>query len=176
MTTEDINLAAFLKFIRFAENTRDDDGVYFLLYGGVRTFTDVSKHPDMHIKAWGRTSTAAGAYQILYKSWREAKTKGIVRDFSKPSQDAFAIWKLRTRNALPYVKQGDIEKAIPLLREEWTSMPGKSKMTMKVARRQGPQIDQLMKRLGIGSALRQGIQLRGITESPPVDAPPGTRQ
>lgn len=134
MTAQEINLAAFLKFIRYAEHKREDDGVYFLLFGGVRTFTDVSKHPNDPQVAWGKKSSAAGAYQILYNSWLEAKAKGIVRDFSKPSQDAFAIWKLRTRHALPYVQLGNIEKAIPLLRQEWTSMPGASNMTMKEAR------------------------------------------
>jgi muramidase (phage lysozyme) len=37
---------------------------------------------------------------------------------------------------LGYVQQGDIDHAIPLLRNEWTSLPGasQSKMTMGEAR------------------------------------------
>lgn len=129
------NVAAFLKFIRFAEHTRDDDGVYFLLYGGKQTFSDTSRHPNQPIKAWGQTSTAAGAYQILYGTWKEAKDNGVVPDFSKESQDKLAASKLRSRHALRYIEAGDIDHAIPLLRKEWTSMPGaaQSKMSMATA-------------------------------------------
>jgi muramidase (phage lysozyme) len=136
MTTEDINVAAFLRLIRFAEHKTDSDSVYFLLYGGQQRFTDTSKHPNKAITAWGHTSTAAGAYQILYPTWKEAKDKGIVTDFSKASQDKLAVEKLRSRHALAYIQQGDIDKAIPLLRKEWTSLPGasQSKMTMDEAR------------------------------------------
>ena len=60
MTSEESNGAAFLKLIRFAEHKTDSDDVYFLLYGGRERFTDVSKHPNKLIKAWGHQSTAAG--------------------------------------------------------------------------------------------------------------------
>lgn len=133
MTTDEVNVAAFLRFIRYAEHKRDDDSVYFLLYGGTQSFTDLSKHPNKAMTAWGQTSTAAGAYQILYKSWKEAKDQGIIIDFSKSAQDRFAVWKLQTRHALHYVKNGDIDKAIPLLRKEWTSMPGASQSHMSMA-------------------------------------------
>lgn len=43
-------------------------------------------------------------------------------------------------------------------------------------RRHGPQIDRLMKRLGIKSNLREGIKIRGITEPPLIDAPQGAHQ
>jgi muramidase (phage lysozyme) len=136
MTSQDANIAAFLRLIRFAENRSDSDDVYFLLYGGKQRFTDTSRHPDRAITAWGRTSTAAGAYQILYATWKEARDRGIVIDFSRASQDKLAIEKLRSRHALAYVQQGDIDHAIPLLRREWTSLPGgsQSKMTMDEAR------------------------------------------
>ena len=136
MSTEQINIAAFLRFIRYAEHQSDDDKVYFLLYGGQQRFTDTKQHPNKAITAWGHTSTAAGAYQILYSTWKEAKDKGVVIDFSKASQDTLATAKLRSRRALAYIEVGDIERAIPLLRTEWTSMPGakQSAMTMSTAR------------------------------------------
>lgn len=136
MGKEDINMAAFLRLIRYAEHHSDSDEVYFLLYGGQQRFTDTSKHPDKAVTAWGHTSTAAGAYQILYATWKEARERGIVTDFSKASQDKLAVEKLRSRHALAYVQQGDIDHAIPLLRKEWTSLPGgsQSKMTMDEAR------------------------------------------
>ena len=132
----EIHVKAFLKFIRYAEHKREDDLVYYQIFGNKQTFSDTSKHPNVLVTAWGRSSTAAGAYQILYKTWKEAVEKGVVRDFTPASQDAIAIWKLKTRRALPYVQSGDIDKAIPLLRKEWTSMPGaaESRMTMEEAR------------------------------------------
>jgi muramidase (phage lysozyme) len=136
VTKEEADVAAFLKLIRFAEHHTDSDDVYFLLYGGKQRFLDTGKHPNQRVKAWGKESTAAGAYQILYPTWYEAWKKGIVTDFSKASQDKLAIEKLRSRHALGYVQQGDIDHAIPLLRNEWTSLPGasQSKMTMDEAR------------------------------------------
>jgi muramidase (phage lysozyme) len=68
MSDEEVNVAAFLKPIRHAEHKSDDDRVYFLLYGGQQSFVDTSKHPNKAITAWGQTSTAAGAYQILYST------------------------------------------------------------------------------------------------------------
>lgn len=137
MTDEDIYVAAFLRLIRFAEHHSDSDDVYFMLYGGQQRFTDTSKHPNKAVTAWGRTSTAAGAYQILYATWKEARERGIVTDFSKASQDKLAIEKLRSRHALGYVREGDIDLAIPMLRKEWVSLPGgsQSKMTMDEARK-----------------------------------------
>lgn len=131
MDEEQINVQAFLKLIRYAEHGRDDDGVYFILYGGA-TFSDVTKHPNTLVKKWGKSSTAAGAYQILYSTWAEAKKKGIATDFSKVSQDAIAQSKLKSRGAYTLVAAGDVENAIPKLRNEWTSLPGatQSKMTM----------------------------------------------
>lgn len=136
MGKDDINVAAFLRLIRYAEHHIDSDDVYWVLYGGQQRFTDASKHPDKAVTAWGHTSTAAGAYQILYATWKEARERGIVTDFSKASQDKLALEKLRSRHALAYVQQGDIDHAIPLLRKEWTSLPGgsQSKMTMADAR------------------------------------------
>lgn len=136
MTPEEINVAAFLKLIRFAEHKTDSDDVYYVLYGGRERFTDVSKHPNKLIKAWGRQSTAAGAYQILYPTWKEAKDKGVVLDFSKASQDKLAMAKLSSRHALSFVQKGDIKNAIPLLRNEWASLPGASQSDLSMDKAQ----------------------------------------
>lgn len=136
MTPEEINVAAFLKLIRYAEHKTDSDDVYFLLYGGRERFTDVSKHPNKLISAWGRKSTAAGAYQILYPTWKEAKDKGIVLDFSKASQDKLATAKLTSRHAMGYVQKGDLKNAIPLLRNEWASLPGASQSDLSMEKAQ----------------------------------------
>ena len=61
---------------------------------------------------------------------------GIVIDFTPASQDKLALWKLKTRGALPYVKVGDVENAVAKLRNEWSSLPGASQshMTMSEAK------------------------------------------
>lgn len=124
------NTRAFLRLIRYAEHNKDDDSVYSTMYGGGR-FTGFATHPNPKgVTRWGHTSTAAGAYQILNGTWEEAKKHGLVSDFSPESQDVIAREKLRTRGALSYVKAGDIEHAIPLLRDEWTSLPGAKQSTM----------------------------------------------
>jgi lysozyme len=135
MEEEPINVKAFLKLIRFAEHGRDDDGVYMILYGGA-TFAGVAAHPNKAVTKWGHTSTAAGAYQILYKTWEDAKKNGIVLDFSRASQDILAIKKLHSRGAYAFVVAGDVENAIAKLRSEWTSLPGakQSKITMVTAK------------------------------------------
>ncbi|MFC4160884.1 glycoside hydrolase family 24 protein [Chitinimonas lacunae] len=125
MDQKEVNLKAFLKLIRYAEHKREDNEVYTIMYGG-GTFKDTSTHPNTLVRKWGKSSTAAGAYQILYGSWAEAKKLGIVNDFSPDAQDRFAIWKLKTRGAYPFVLEGDVEKAVEKLRKEWTSLPGAS--------------------------------------------------
>jgi muramidase (phage lysozyme) len=133
---QEINVQAFLKLIRYAEHKREDTIVYYLLYGGTQTFSDLSRHPDKQVKAWGKESTAAGAYHILKSSYDEAVAQEIIRDFTPASQDAYALWILRTRGVLELVKAGDISHAIFQLRNDWLSLPGtsQSKMTMQEAR------------------------------------------
>lgn len=136
MSLDEARVAAMLKLIRFAEHQNERDDVYFLLYGGRQRFADTRRHPNRAITAWGHTSTAAGAYQILYPTWKEAFDKGQVNDFTKASQDKLARLKLQSRGALKLVQDGEIERAITLLRSEWTSLPGakQSKMRMTEAR------------------------------------------
>jgi muramidase (phage lysozyme) len=135
MSDEDINVRAFLRLIRYAEHTSDEDDVYYIIYGGL-TFSDMTKHPNTLGKRWGKQSTAAGAYQILYGTWEEAKKKGIALDFTKESQDKIAVWKLKTRKAYDLIVAGELEAAIGKLRNEWTSLPGakQSNMTMEEAK------------------------------------------
>jgi muramidase (phage lysozyme) len=81
--------------------------------------------------------TAAGAYQILYGTWAEAKQKGVAPDFTP--QD-------KTRRAYQLVAAGNIEQAIPLLRNEWTLLPGakQSKMTMETAKQKFTEFQKLV--------------------------------
>jgi muramidase (phage lysozyme) len=130
----DVNVKAFLKLIRYAEHTREDDAVYYLLYGGQRTFTDTSEHPLKEpITAWGRKSTSAGAYQIIHGTWLQAKKQGVAQDFTPASQDRVALWLIRSNSALGYVLEGKVEEAITRLRLQWSSLPGASQSKMQMA-------------------------------------------
>ncbi|MDO7842784.1 lysozyme family protein [Sphingomonas immobilis] len=129
------NVKAFLKLIRYAEHYPDaSDNFYYTLYGG-GTFKGDAAHPNTAVSKWGHTSTAAGAYQILYGTWKEAFDKKIVTDFKPASQDKLAFAKLKSRGALGSVCNGDLTTAYALLKNEWTSLPGakQSRLAASVA-------------------------------------------
>ncbi|MCB5207040.1 lysozyme family protein [Methylovorus mays] len=78
-------------------------------------------------------SGAAGAYQIIPKTWNsillDPSAQRIVAKSGEPlfdqkMQDRIAVAILEGRNALGSIRTGDIEKAIQLLQTEWTSLPG----------------------------------------------------
>jgi muramidase (phage lysozyme) len=116
------NLKAFLTMIQYAEGTYGKDG-YRKLYGG-SLFNDLSKHPNTPTTKWGITSTAAGAYQILSKTWNELQAKLGLPDFSPLSQDKAAIELIRRRKALEDVMAGRWAQAIEKCKKEWASLPG----------------------------------------------------
>ena len=108
--------------IQYAEGTFGKDG-YRKMYGGT-LFNDLSKHPNTPNTKWGITSTAAGAYQILSKTWAELQKKLNLPDFSPLSQDKAAIELIRRRKALEDVMAGRFTVAIAKCRKEWASLPG----------------------------------------------------
>jgi lysozyme len=116
------NLKAFLTMIQYAEGTYGQDG-YRKLYGG-KLFNDLSKHPNIPTTKWGITSTAAGAYQILSKTWNELQAKLGLPDFGPLSQDKAAIELIRRRKALEDVMAGRWAQAIEKCKKEWASLPG----------------------------------------------------
>lgn len=122
------NVQAFLKMIRYAEGTSGVNG-YKTLFGG-KLFNDYSKHPNVKVPFFNRAtgkqdySTAAGAYQFLYKTWIALQVKLGLPDFSPNSQDLAAIEKIRERGALDLVIAGKFEQAVQKVSKEWASMPG----------------------------------------------------
>ena len=116
------NMRAFLWMIRVGEGTANARG-YNTLYGGGQ-FTDLSKHPNKAITAGNYTSTAAGAYQFLYKTWKEVSAKLGLTDFSPQSQDIAAVEKIRERGAYDLVIAGKLQEAIAKCAKEWASLPG----------------------------------------------------
>jgi muramidase (phage lysozyme) len=122
MTVAQKNLKAFLLMIQYSEGTLGKDA-YRTLYGGALA-DDLSKHPNRKVTKWGLTSTAAGAYQILNKTWQEIAQKLGLQDFSPQSQDRAAIELIARRKALDDVMAGRFSQAITKCRKEWASLPG----------------------------------------------------
>ena len=116
------NLRAFLIMIQYSEGTFGKDAYRKLFGGGL--FTDFSKHPNIPLTRGSLTSTAAGAYQILYKTWLEVQQKLGLTDFSPSSQDKAAIALIKRRKALEDVLAGRFSQAIEKCRKEWASLPG----------------------------------------------------
>lgn len=121
-TLKNPNAQAFLALIRFTEGAG-----YSTLFGGgsIDRFED---HPRVAITRTlgGKpiTSTAAGAYQFLSRTWDECKKALDLPDFSPPSQDRAAIYLIERRRALPAVLEGDWDTAIERCNREWASLPG----------------------------------------------------
>lgn len=116
------NLGAFLWVIRHCEGTAGLDG-YRTLYGG-GLFNSYADHPNKVITAGGYSSTAAGAYQILYRTWRDFIAANGPHDFSPDSQDLCARWLIARRGASADVEAGRLEEAIAKCNKEWASLPG----------------------------------------------------
>lgn len=106
-------LRAFLDTIAFCEG-----GDYNVRFGG-STFDSYADHP----RPRGRSS-ASGRYQILASTFDDVKDDVGVTDFTPQSQDRIAVYLIDRRNALEEVEAGDIDAAIALLENEWTSLPG----------------------------------------------------
>ena len=116
------NVHAMLAVIRKGEGTSDSAG-YGRIFGG-RMFTDFSKHPNILVKANGLSSTAAGAYQFLYSTWKETASAMRLTDFSQASQDLGALGRIAARGALDDVINGRFYLAIQKMGKEWASLPG----------------------------------------------------
>jgi lysozyme len=94
-------------------------------YSGNIHFTGgYSKHPNAAIH-WANgqpTSSAAGAYQFLYKTWNGIVSAKHLPDFSPVNQDIGAVYLINGRGALTDVKQGRFEDAIEKCQLEWASL------------------------------------------------------
>ena len=116
------NLSAFLRVIREGESSQDD-AAYRMLYGG-GLFDSFAAHPNTLVTAAGHTSTAAGAYQFLNRTWKSLANKFGYTDFAPVTQDAGAIQLIRGRGAYNDIVAGRFETAILKCNKEWASLPG----------------------------------------------------
>lgn len=109
------NLIGMLNTISYAEGAD-----YNTLFGG-GTFTPGSSHPRQMVTSGGYTSSAAGRYQILDKTY-DGVSNGL--GFTPEDQDRMAIRLLKGRGALDDVLAGNFEQAIQKTNREWASLPG----------------------------------------------------
>ncbi|WP_404993336.1 glycoside hydrolase family 104 protein [Cupriavidus pauculus] len=120
------NRAAFLMMIRTAEGTAGRDGYRTLFGGGL--FDSYADHPRQVVTAMSNgkpiSSSAAGAYQFLRRTWDKLAARLGLPDFSPASQDAAAIELIREAGALGDVDAGRFDKAVGKVRKIWASMPG----------------------------------------------------
>lgn len=133
---QDANVQAFLRMLRHGEGTAGDDG-YRVMFGGGHlvgldgqpgTADDFADHPRRAItrKLGGTpiTSTAAGAYQFLSKTWDGLVKQYGFADFSPMNQDLGAVALILGRKALDDVIAGRFEDAVRKCNREWASLPG----------------------------------------------------
>lgn len=120
----DRNLQAFLRVIREGE-TGQTDRAYATLVGGGQ-FTGWADHPrqSVWIERLQVSSTAAGAYQFLARTWDAVAQRYGLQDFSPASQDLGAVALIVGRGALDDVIAGRFEAAVRKCAPEWASLPG----------------------------------------------------
>lgn len=113
------NVRKFLFLITYTEGTDLHGKPYTTLFGHGQ-FTDLSTHPNIRVP-FGKTnfSTAAGRYQMLYKTWEGLK----LPDFQPITQDKGCIALLKQRGAYKDILAGSWESAINKCNKEWASLP-----------------------------------------------------
>ena len=121
----DIRTKAFLALIRYAEANKQEDPLRYNIKNDGTCFFDMGEHPGPKEK--GQASSAAGAYQILYSTYRRLVKEGCPKDFSDQAQDEMALRLLYDRGALTFIWAGQLSAAFSHLNTEWISLPGGGK-------------------------------------------------
>lgn len=119
------NVQKFLNMLAAAEGTTTHG--YATAFGGGR-IADLSRHPGTFRKfkeTTGRTNTtsAAGRYQFIGKTWRTLQNRLGLPDFGAESQDLAAIELLRENGSLPFILKGDFHNAVKKSAKTWASLP-----------------------------------------------------
>jgi len=137
---DDKNVKRFLWLIRNGEGTSDANG-YSRLYGG-GNFASFADHPRTKQSFTFNnsktvTSTAAGAYQFLVRTWDDIAGKNGLTDFTPMNQDLGAVALLKQSGALQAVIEGRFVDAIRKANTIWASLPespyGQPTLTMAKA-------------------------------------------
>lgn len=117
------NVQAFLRVIRAGESGQGDDA-YRMMFGGGLFQAPPWQHPREAITIRGLSSTAAGAYQFLARTWDILVGTYGFPDFSPTNQDKGAIALIAGRGALGDVVAGNFQDAVRKCAREWASLPG----------------------------------------------------
>jgi lysozyme len=115
---------ALLNTIRYAEGTwkQGSREGYHTLYGGGH-FASLARHPEIVVRK-RYTSAAAGAYQFLPGTWKEASRRLQLESFDPASQDQAALYLIDRRGVLKTIdKAGLTSEAMAVLAREWASFP-----------------------------------------------------
>jgi len=131
------NLNAFLWMIRYAEGTATDNGYRTMYTGALFNVTDptingqpnttynYAAHPNIvNGKNTKYPSTAAGAYQFLYSTWKNCQTILNLPDFSPDSQDKACKLLLTQTNSMDDILNGNFNVAVAKNKNIWASLPG----------------------------------------------------
>lgn len=102
---------------------------YHTQYGGGSFDSLDSKPRNIITKGYDKSgnplsSSAAGKYQMLNKTWDSLARQLGLKDFSELSQDIGAIKLLKDSGALAKLQSGDLEGAIQKAGPIWSSLPG----------------------------------------------------
>lgn len=120
------NVRAFLDTLAACEGTAGYYG-YQTLFGGSR-FESMAKHPNVAVTATMKgepiTSTAAGRYQFLHRTWKALAEQYGFPSFEAQWQDAGAVALIVEKNALADVRAGNLPGAVAKLSGVWSSLPG----------------------------------------------------
>jgi muramidase (phage lysozyme) len=117
------NVVAFLHLIREGE-TNQTDNAYREMFGGALFPAPPWRHPHRAVTVGRYTSTAAGAYQFLSRTWDGLVSQFHFEDFSPFNQDLGAVALVAQHGALEDVIVGRITDAVQKCRKEWASLPG----------------------------------------------------
>lgn len=121
-------MLAFLDMLAWSEMkgllAKSDDG-YNVMVGG-RQFHDYEDHPRklVGLPNLGISSTAAGRYQFLERTWDALAKKLGLTDFSPKNQDLAAIELIRECGARQPIELGEIQVAVLKCKSIWASLPG----------------------------------------------------
>lgn len=119
------NVQTFLDLISAAEGTVENG--YRTAFGGGQ-IPSLADHPRVAHKfkqtnGKTNTTTAAGRYQYLERTWDDVAARLGLTDFSERSQDLGAIELLRRAGALEDIKKGDFATALKKSGKTWASLP-----------------------------------------------------
>ena len=120
------NVRAFLRMLRHGEGTAGDNGYRVQFGGGLfASFVDHPRQPiTRNLGGKPITSTAAGAYQFLARTWDGLVKQYGFADFGPKNQDLGAVALIAGRGALADVMAGRFEQAVIKCNREWASLPG----------------------------------------------------